>query len=69
MYGRLTRADGTTATTTTNLVSNAICYFFAEIRYELNGIEIDQCKNVGFTSTIKGYVSLTPGQSYIMENA
>ena len=69
VYGRLTRADGTTATTTTNLVSNAICYLFDEIRYELNGIEIDRCKNVGLASTIKGYVSLTPGQSYIMENA
>ena len=69
VYGRLTRADGTTATTTTTLVSNAICYLFDEIRYELNGIEIDRCKNVGLASTIKGYVSLTPGQSYIMENA
>ena len=58
VYGRLTRADGTTATTTTNLVSNAICYLFDKVRYELNGIEINRCKNVGLTSTINVYVKV-----------
>jgi len=32
---------------------------FDEIRYELNGVEIDRNRNVGITSTIKNYVSLT----------
>ena len=50
-------------------ICKAICYLFDEIRYELNGIEIDRCKNVGITSTIKDYISLTHGQSYIMKNA
>ena len=29
---------------------------FDEIRYELNGVEIDRNRNVGITSTIKNYV-------------
>ncbi|KYN28568.1 hypothetical protein ALC57_02009 [Trachymyrmex cornetzi] len=32
---------------------------FDEIRYELNGVEIDHNRIVGITSTIKNYVSLT----------
>ncbi|XP_051173487.1 uncharacterized protein LOC127289544 [Leptopilina boulardi] len=67
--GRLTKADGVTATAATSLVTNAICFLFDDIRYELNAIEIDHCKNVGLTSTMKGYVSLTLGQRNIIENA
>jgi len=32
---------------------------FDEIRYELNRVEIDCNRNVGVTSTIKNYVSMT----------
>lgn len=32
-------------------------FMFDDIRYEMNGIEIDRCKNVGITSTMKGLVS------------
>ncbi|XP_068989243.1 uncharacterized protein [Neodiprion pinetum] len=46
----------------------AVCHLFEEVRYELNGVEIDRNKNVGITSTMKGYVSLTPGQQYSLEN-
>jgi len=31
---------------------------FHEIRYELNGVDIDRNRNVGITSIIKNYVSL-----------
>lgn len=40
--------------------NNAAAFLFNEIRYELNGFPIDICKNVGVTSTLKGYVSFTP---------
>ncbi|XP_044578889.1 uncharacterized protein LOC123261362 [Cotesia glomerata] len=47
----------------------AICHMFEEIRYELNAVEIDRCKNVGITSLMKNYVSQSPGRGNIMENA
>lgn len=36
-----------------NFVNNAAAFLFEEIRYELNGIQIDFCKNVGITSLLK----------------
>ena len=36
---------------------------------ELNAIEIDKCKNVGFTSLMKGWLSLNQSQSSMIENA
>lgn len=66
--GRLVKADGAVVTTT-SLANNAICHLFEEARYELNGIEIDRNKNVGITSLMKGYVSLNPGKSSLLENA
>lgn len=46
-------ADGIGAT----FIFNFLNYFFNEVRYELNGVEIDRCKNVGITSTIKRYAA------------
>ena len=62
MTGRLTKADGTSVVAKTELVNNGICFLFEELRYELNGVEIDRCKNVGLTSVMKGYASLTPSR-------
>ncbi|XP_039303450.1 uncharacterized protein LOC120359324 [Solenopsis invicta] len=42
---------------------------FDEIRYEINGVEIDRNRNVGITSTLKNYVSLTFDKGMIMQNA
>ncbi|XP_025263181.1 uncharacterized protein LOC112637928 [Camponotus floridanus] len=42
---------------------------FEEIRYELDGVEIDRNRNVGITSTIKNYVSLTAERGKILKNA
>lgn len=41
-----------------NFVNNAAAFLFDEIRYELNGVQVDLCKNVGITSLLKGYCSL-----------
>lgn len=38
-------------------INNAAAFLFDEIRYELNNFEVDRCKNVGVTSTMKGYIS------------
>lgn len=50
-------------------VNNAAAFLFDEIRYELNGFPIDICKNVGITSTLKGYVSFSPNDMARMETA
>ncbi|XP_068993474.1 uncharacterized protein [Neodiprion pinetum] len=68
MSGKLLKSDGTAAAITT-LVNNAICHLFEDVRYELNAVEIDKCKNVGLTSLLEGFASLNPGQSWLMENA
>lgn len=65
--GKLTKDTGA-ALTATSLVNNAICFLFDEIRYELNAVEIDRNKNVGLTSLIKGYSSLSPAKSSMLEN-
>ena len=51
------------------LENNYIAFMFNEIGYELNGVEIDRNRNVGITSTIKNYVSLTYDKSLIALNA
>lgn len=43
-----------------SFVNNAAAHLFDEIRYELNNFEVDRCKNVGISTTMKGYVSFTP---------
>lgn len=43
--------------------NNSILFLFQDIRYEINGIEIDRVKNVGITSTMKFYVSMNEGDS------
>lgn len=53
-------AEGARAPETPCFVNNAAGFLFNEIRYELNGFPIDICKNVGITSTLKGYISFSP---------
>ncbi|XP_055309889.1 uncharacterized protein LOC129573424 [Sitodiplosis mosellana] len=50
-----------------DFVNNAAAFLFNEIRYELNGFPIDICKNVGITSTIKGYISFSPNDMSRMQ--
>ena len=66
--GQLTNVDGTRAANT-RFVNNGVCHLFDEIRYEINAVEIDRCKNVGLTSIMKGWTSFKPTQSSILENA
>lgn len=66
--GKLTKHDGT-PTTTIKFINNAIAYLFREIRYELNGVTIDLVRNVGLTSTLKGYLSYNSNESVKLQNA
>ncbi|EFN79519.1 hypothetical protein EAI_03470 [Harpegnathos saltator] len=57
--------DGATVT----LGYNCISFMFDEIRYELDGVEIDRNRNVGITSTLKNYVSISSDKNAIMKSA
>lgn len=46
-----------------HFTNNSILFLFQDIRYEINGIEIDRVKNLGITSTMKFYVSMNEGES------
>jgi len=41
---------------------------FDEIRYKLDGVEIDRNRNVGITSTLKNYVTMSFERSVIARN-
>jgi len=45
------------------LGNNCIAFMFDEIRYELDGVEIDHNRNVGITSTLKNYVTVSSDRS------
>lgn len=51
------------------LKNNFVANLFDEIRYELNGIEIDHTRHLGITSTLKNFVSLSATESVSMYNA
>ncbi|XP_054260673.1 uncharacterized protein LOC129000130 [Macrosteles quadrilineatus] len=55
--GKLLKSDNT-ATTKTKFTPNAFAFLFDEIRYEINGVEIDRIRNPGITSTMKGFASI-----------
>lgn len=48
-----------------DFTNNYILFLFQDIRYEMNGIEIDRIKNAGITTTIKSYVSMNEGESKV----
>lgn len=50
------------------LSSNAVPFLFSELRYELNGIEIDRVRNPGMTSLLKGLVSFTSTEQDRLKN-
>ena len=51
------------------LGDNCAAFMFDEIRYELDGVEIDRNRNVGITTAIKSYVTMTIGRDGIRKNA
>ncbi|RLU26805.1 hypothetical protein DMN91_000602 [Ooceraea biroi] len=51
------------------LGNNCVAFMFDEIRYELDGVEIDRNRNVGITSTLKNYTTLLPDRALILTNA
>ena len=70
--GRLSmnrRSNGKEEPASVILGNNCVAFMFDEIRYEIDGVEIDRSRNVGITSTIKNYVSLTTERAKTLRNA
>jgi len=67
--GKLTKNGPADAGGDVALGNNCVAFLFQEIRYELNGLEIDRNRNVGITSTLKNYVTLSSDKSVILRNA
>lgn len=51
------------------LKNNCVAFLFDEIRYEMNGIEVDRTRYLGITSSLKNYVSLNNNESKMLKNA
>lgn len=60
-------ADGKLAPKSINLTNNPILFLFQDIRYELNGVEIDRIKNAGITTTMKSFISMHNGEAKVSE--
>jgi hypothetical protein len=53
----------------TALINNAPAFLFKELRYILNGVTIDTVRDIGITSTLKGYISFNQNESTKLQNA
>ena len=56
--GRVEKVDGGGASTS-QLNNNGLAFLFSEVKFELNGLEIDSTKQVGVTSSLKLYPSFS----------
>lgn len=51
--------------TAVEFTNNPLLFLFQDIRYELNGVEIDRIKNAGMTTTMKSLVSFNENEAKI----
>ncbi|XP_066157623.1 uncharacterized protein [Euwallacea fornicatus] len=65
---KVTKEDGMPLTNT-YLINNAAAFLFKELRYVLNGVTIDSVRDIGITSTMKGYLSYNLNESVKLQNA
>ena len=68
MEGKFTKENNDPPNDSINLTNNAFAFLFDEIRYELNGVEIDRVRNLGLTSTMKGYLTHSMNDQHIFGN-
>lgn len=54
---------------TSALTNNGLAFLFSELRFELNGVELDRSSNPGVTSTLKGYASFNGAEKKFSEIA
>lgn len=63
------KLEGGGNATGAKLKNNCVAHLFDEIRYELNGFEIDRTRYLGISTTMKNYASLNNFESTMMQNA
>lgn len=66
--GKLTNRDNAVSIKL-DFVNNGVAFLFKEIRYEINGVTVDSVRDVGITSTMKGYLSYTQNEMNKLQNA
>ncbi|KAL4105041.1 hypothetical protein QTP88_012102 [Uroleucon formosanum] len=49
--------------------NNGLAFLFSEMRYEINGVEIQKLKSPGVSSCLKAYCSYTPNDLNALENS
>lgn len=54
----IVKTDPKQKVTSIDFTNNPFLYLFQDIRYELNGVEIDRIKYAGITTTMKGILSM-----------
>jgi len=52
-----------------NFTNNGLAFLLSEIRYEINGVEIQKLKSPGISSSLKGFCSHTPNELNNLQNA
>lgn len=57
------KRDTSTVVNSFEFTNNSFLYLFQDIRYELNGIEIDRIKNAGVTTTMKSLISMNENEA------
>lgn len=57
------KRDTNTVVNSFEFTNNPFLYLFQDIRYELNGIEIDRVKNAGVTTTMKSLISMNENEA------
>lgn len=69
--GRIVKntAPFNTAVERTKFVNLGCCHLFREMRFAINNVTVDENKNCGITTLMKNYLTLSPTQSNLMENA
>jgi len=63
------QTDLTQGIGTCSFTNNGLSFLFSEMRYELNGTEIQKLKSPGISSCLKGYCSYTPNDMHVLNNA
>lgn len=59
----VSKTEAKVAATSVHFTNNPLLFFFQDIRYELNGVEIDKIKNAGITTTIKSLLTMNESDS------
>lgn len=60
--------DALTGVGTYSFTNNGLAFLFSEMRYELNGVEIQKLKSPGISSSLKGYCSYSPNKTNESDN-